>query len=202
MIDPKKRHYPYMFIKKSIDILMKRRGKTIVEIGSMRMPLNHPIDEYHHDCCCDGHSSALWALTGLDFYTIDISESSYNTTKSVVIDKLHCSNASVMQGDGLEFLENFTKPIDLLFLDAWDVDNTDYAEKHLEAYKIAKKNIHDNTLILIDDTDVYWDFQKKELFFSTDGLSGKGKLVISEAKKDGFNIVFQGRQTLLAKSEI
>jgi hypothetical protein len=33
----------------------------------------------------------------------------------------------------------FSKKIDLLFLDAWDVDLINCAEKHLEAYNTAKK---------------------------------------------------------------
>ena len=202
MIDPRKRDYPYNFIKKTIEIFNKRNGKIIVEIGSARMNLNHPLDEYHHDCCCDGHSSAHWALTKKEFYSVDIDPNSINTTKNIVWEKFKCKNAQIIQQDGLEFLKNFNKIIDLLFLDAWDVEGTDYAEKHLEAYLIAKKNLNDSSLILIDDTDVYWDFNKKELFFSNDGLSGKGKLVIPEAQKDGYNIIFNGRQTLLAKGII
>ena len=202
MIDPRKRDYPYNFIKKTIEIFNERNGRIIVEIGSSRMNLNHPLDEYHHDCCCDGHSSAHWALTKKEFYSVDIDPNSINTTKNIVWEKFKCKNAQIIQQDGLEFLKNFNKIIDLLFLDAWDVEGTDYAEKHLEAYLIAKKNLNDSSLILIDDTDVYWDFNKKELFFSNDGLSGKGKLVIPEAQKDGYNIIFNGRQTLLAKGII
>ncbi|MFW5794573.1 MAG: methyltransferase domain-containing protein [Bacillota bacterium] len=202
MIDPNLRENPYFFIKRAINLLNDRNGKIIVEIGCMRMDFTHPINECHHECCNDGHSSALWASTGLEFYTVDISPSSISVARKILIDQMKCENVHIYQQDGLEFLNNFTKPIDLLFLDAWDVENTEYAEKHLEAYNVAKNNIHDKTLILIDDTDVYWDFNKKDLFMSEDGLSGKGKLVIPEAQKDGFRIIFSGRQTLLAKGAV
>ncbi|HON83195.1 MAG TPA: hypothetical protein PLI22_03550 [Caldisericia bacterium] len=70
-------------------------------------------------------------------------------------------------------------------------------ENHLEAYQIAKKNLHDKSLILIDDTDVIE--RNGELFLDNSGISGKGILVIPQAVKDGYKIMFSGRQVLLMK---
>jgi hypothetical protein len=87
-------------------------------------------------------------------------------------------------------------PIDLLFLDAWDVNLEGSAERHLEAFKAAEQNLHEQSLVLIDDTDV--DLVEDILVFA-DGVSGKGKLVIPYAVNRGWKVVFSGRQTLLSK---
>ncbi len=52
------------------------------------------------------------------------------------------------------------------------------------------------SIILIDDTDV--ERINEQVVFSN-GISGKGKLVIPQAIKDGYNVIFSGRQTLLSK---
>jgi hypothetical protein len=180
----KKRECPAEYIKKTIDILKARNGKVIVEIGTMRALLTHPIDSGYCKGCMDGHSTVWWAATGCSVYSVDISANSIAlTAKSCETFK----NVHAVVQDGIEFLKSFNQSIDLLFLDAWDViDGTQYAEKHLEAYIAARPHLHDMSLILIDDTDI-----KK---------CGKGRLVIPEAKKDGYEIVFSGRQTLLAKN--
>jgi spermidine synthase len=85
--------------------------------------------------------------------------------------------------DAIAFLETFDKKIDLLFLDAWDVEEgTPYAEQHLRAYLTCKKNLSDRCLILIDDTDV--------------GGRGKGRVVIPKLIEDGFKCLTEGRQSL------
>ena len=90
-----------------------------------------------------------------------------------------------MTHDGIDFLKNFPKKIDLLYLDAWDVAPGFYAENHLQAYLHAKDKLHEKSLILIDDTDV--------------DEGGKGKWVVPKAIEDGYRVIFNGRQTLLAR---
>lgn len=87
--------------------------------------------------------------------------------------------------DGITFLQQFRKPIDLLYLDAWDPRVSGFQEKHLMAYLEARPNLHPRSLILIDDTDL--------------GPWSKGTLVIQHALQDGYHIVYEGRQTLLAQ---
>ena len=45
-------------------------------------------------------------------------------------------NLHVYTADGIWFLNKFDRTIDLLYLDAWDVE-LDFAQKHLEAYRAA-----------------------------------------------------------------
>lgn len=181
----KNRDYPDPYIKKAIKLFNHRKGKIIVEIGSMRCQISHPIGKGLCGGCMDGHSTIWWATTGAKVYSVDISKQNIELV-SKICKELKFKNIHAVNQDGIDFLKSFKQPIDLLFLDAWDVEEgTPFAEKHLEAYLEAKKNLHAKTLILIDDTDV------KDC--------GKGKLVIPEAIKDGYIIIFSGRQTLLAK---
>lgn len=86
--------------------------------------------------------------------------------------------------DGVAFLEAFSRPIDLLYLDAWDAYLPGSQENHLRAYLAARKNLHTQSLILIDDTDLE--------------QSSKGRLVIPRAIEDGLAVLFSEEgQTLL-----
>jgi len=193
LVDPNYRDYPKYFIDSTIQLARRNSLSNVVEIGSMRMSLNHPIEQDYHDCCCDGHSSIIWGLAGFKVYSIDVNESATQNT----INNFRQNNvdySGIRNQDGLQFLRDFEGEIHVLFLDAWDVDLPDSAEKHLEAYEIAKNKLINRSFILIDDTDV--DRVNGQVVFAN-GLSGKGKLVIPKALKDGWEIVFSGRQTLL-----
>lgn len=160
-----------------------RGGKRIVEIGSMRQPMKHSIDIVM-DCCMDGHSSALLARAAKEFWTVDADpEATFACSRELI--RLGFGDAMVVCGGGIQFLTFFQQPIDMLFLDGWDCDLPQCASEHLRAYSAAKYNLHDKSLILIDDTDV-------------DG-GGKGRLVVPAAIEDGWKVVFDGRQTLLSK---
>jgi hypothetical protein len=87
--------------------------------------------------------------------------------------------------------------IDLLFLDAWDIDTPGYAEKHLEAYRAAEDKLATRHLLLIDDTDV--DYIDGRLQFVDVAVAGKGRLLVPELLDRGYELVRTGRQTLLAK---
>lgn len=193
LVDPNFRDYPKYFIDSTIQLARRNSLANVVEIGSMRMNLNHPPEEDNHDCCCDGHSSILWGLAGFKVYSVDIDSGATQNTKNN-FSRFNLDSSGIVNGDGIEFLKNFSQGIDVLFLDAWDVDLSDSPEKHLEAYQVAKSKLSIRSLILIDDTDV--DRVDGRVVFS-DGLSGKGKLVIPQAIKDGWEVVFSGRQTLL-----
>jgi hypothetical protein len=180
------RDLPRKYIERAIGEFTKRNGSIIVEIGSPRMQLPHSADASEcmlQQACLEGHSAAFWALTGKAVYSVDISSESIQITQEMCKD---FPNVQVVQQDGIEFLKAFDQPIDLLYLDAWDVGSEDFAEKHLEAYLVAKKNLHEKSIILIDDTDFFNNF-------------GKGRYVVPEAIKDGYKLIFQGRQTMLMK---
>ena len=155
-------------------------AKTIVEVGSIRSTMTHSINEFNPRCCNDGHSTYFWSnYTNAEIYTVDINPDCKN--KIINDDRLKKVNA--FTDDAINFLKKITLSIDLLFLDAWDVEpGSPYAEKHLEAYEIVKNKLSVRCLILIDDTDI--------------ANGGKGRLVIPQLIKDGFVQLTSGRQTL------
>jgi len=194
---PDFRDFPNPFLREALLMFKERGGKTIIEIGSMRRQLTHPIDELNVDCCMDGHSSLILAREAKEFWSIDISQGATDITNEELRKAgLLTNTIKAINGDGLEFLRKYDFSIDLLFLDAWDVDLPESPDRHLEAYEIAKGSLHSNSLILIDDTDV--DLVNGQVVFA-DGLSGKGKMVIPKAIEDGWRVVFSGRQTLLSR---
>lgn len=191
------RDKPYRFLKKTVELFSTiLDGNVIVEIGSCRQTLNHHIDDLNPVCCNDSHSTFFWCLTKAKVYTVDINpicenvfKTAHNNDQLIVAGKL-----KVQIQDGIKFLQDYRefekkKPIDFLFLDAWDViPDTEYAEKHLQAYKTAKKYLAKTCIVSIDDTDV--------------GAGGKGKLLLPKLVKDGFIILYKGRHTVLYKGNV
>lgn len=187
---------PKPIIDYVLDIFNGRELKTIVEIGGMRGSLEHDINNFSYPCCTDGHSSIIFAATGKDFYSVEISK------QNVEIIKESCKNypnAKILNMDGILFLNDLLSnfKLDLLFLDAWDVNLSDCAEKHLEAFKSAERCLHDNSLVLIDDTDV--DIVDGVFVEKQGEWGGKGRLLIPYAITKGWHVVFTGRQTLLSR---
>ena len=174
------RDKPRDYIEATCQILALMQAKVIVEIGSARQPLEHGLDEFNPVCCNDGHSTFFWDRTGCEVHTVDI-----NPNSATMINAL-CKNTTAYTQDGIEFLRGFDKTIDLLYLDAWDVlPGTLFAEKHLEAYQVARTKLSPRHLILIDDTDV--------------GGAGKGELLIPVLQHDGYISMIEGRQYLFMK---
>lgn len=101
------------------------------------------------------------------------------------------SNIELIVTDGIEYLNNFDSVIDLLYLDFWTPDpkgaipGTGRAESYREAYNAAKNKMNIHSMILIDDTDHIHPW--------------KHTYLIPEARKDGYAVLYTGRQTLLTR---
>lgn len=189
------RDRPKPYILRALEIFAARGGKIIVEIGTSGGRMFHRLEEdgaaWGEHCCNSGHSTLHFAMSDAqEVWTVDINPEATEGARKNLAESEYTrdrKNVRFVTQDGLEFLRNFSKPIDLLYLDGWDVEPGFYAENHLQAYLFAKDKLHDQSLILIDDTDV--------------DNGGKGKWVIPKAIKDGYKIVFGGRQTLLIKKD-
>ena len=174
---------PKAYLEAAIELFSALGGRTIVEIGCMRQPMNHPMSELHPKCCNDGHSTVFWCSTGAEVYSVDIDFKAVRIAKKSIREY---RNGKVLWTDGLKFLKKFKSRIDLLFLDAWDVlPGTQYAENHLLAYLAAKDKLRDRNIIVIDDTDV--------------GGGGKGRLLLPVLQAEGYDILVSGRQTIALK---
>ena len=53
--------------------------------------------------------------------------------------------------DSINFLDNFSKKIDFLYLDSLDGQFEGASKHQLEEIKVAKKLLHDQSLVLLDD---------------------------------------------------
>lgn len=195
------RDRPYKYINRAIALLQEKISSgaqynyDIVEIGSMRSELTHDVDDTGHPCCNDGHSSYLFARTGMrvESFNIDIehAEATKKSCEQFPNFKIHCMDAFDWFG------KDESAMVGLLFLDAWDLDVPGYQEKHLEFFKKYIVCNPKPDYVLIDDTDLWYDPEKKEYFDDPECMSGKGKLLIPYLLNNGYKIVFNGRQTLL-----
>lgn len=174
---------PLPSILSAIELVARLGGRVVAEVGCMRHPLAHPLEEFHPECCNDGHSTAYWAAAGLEVYTADIDPASVAAARET------CGampNVRIECRDGIEFLRTFPRRIDLLYLDAWDaIEGTPYAERHLEAFEAAREKMAPRSIVLVDDTDVAW--------------GGKGRLAIPAIIRAGYEPVVHGRQTMLLR---
>ena len=197
------RDFPALWIKKTIEIMKYFNGKVVVEIGSTRRELTQNCLHYYNNsekmtsaeappCCQDGHSTHFWVDAGFETYTVDIDEhckqqlySQYqHHIKTEIPKNLHIH----IPEDGITFLQNFSKKIDLLFLDGWDKGTHLYAERHLEAFLAAEDKLSEQHIISIDDTD-----------FITDS-GGKDKLLTPYLLSKGYNKLINGRQSIFVKN--
>lgn len=215
------RDKPFRFLKKTCALFRSLNMRTIVEIGSCRQRLNHKITETHPNCCNDGHSTFFWcAIPKAHVHTVDTNPACELVFKKAsdeglindssmdiyIMDGLQflkeyrdgrrrdeesTENSSGSETDGTEVDENEERAnIDLLYLDAWDVvpqDDTS-ARKHLEAYRLAKPMLAATCMVSIDQTDI--------------ASGGKGKLLIRKLLKDGFIILYKGRQCIFYRGNV
>ena len=174
---------PLPYLKIAAQLVQEFNFKTIVEIGSMRRELEHGLEEFNPECCNEGHSTPYFAETGAEVFTVDVNP---RCADVLVPFTRKYRNLHVHTADGIWFLKKFEQPIDVLYLDAWDVTpSLDYAGKHLEAYRAAIPHLAPTCLILIDDTDIL--------------NGGKGRLAIPQMIRDGFELVTWGRQAMLVR---
>ena len=190
------RSKPGPYIKTAVKIANLLGLKTVVEIGATRYAATQKcLDYYNGDmnpfispaCCADGHGGIMWTLEGFEVYSCDIdpntirgAEWTFQNLKKEFPSNLHLH----IPEDGIEFLSNFDKKIDVLFLDGWDGGTYQYREKHLEAFKVAQDKLSETHLILIDDTDFILDDMGKDAFLSPYLL------------ELGYTLLFEGRQKL------
>jgi len=190
------RSKPAPYLKMAMQIAKELNLNRVVEIGATRFAITDKCIDYFFNgtdpfvsppCCNDGHGGIFWALNGFETYSVDIDQNcktqaiwSFENIKKEFPTNLHLH----IPQDGIKFLEEFDKEIEILFLDGWDVGTDQYREKHLEAFYTAKNKLSKTHLILIDDTDF-------EI-----GAEGKDYLLSPELLKLGYTMLFDGRQKL------
>ena len=126
-------------------------------------------------------------LFGGNLITIDNTPHHMKTCK-VLTDKFK-NNITYITDDSLNTLRNFTKTIDLLYLDSYDCpiegDATLSQQHNLNEFILAENKLHDKSLILIDDVN-----------FSN---GGKSKLTHEYLQKNKYKLIYQNQQSLWTK---
>lgn len=175
--------------RKTLELLKNRNAKIIVETGTSRKGLSGTRG--------DGAATIVfgkWAKQNdAQLFSVDISEASVNGSQQAVNDQELSTHVSIHLGDSLDYLSKFKDSIDLLYLDSYDYSRTDQdiqvksQEHHLKEFKLAEDNLHDNSIVLIDDCALPG--------------GGKGKTVVEYMLKKNWHIVMNAYQILLVKKE-
>jgi predicted O-methyltransferase YrrM len=170
------RHSPARSLRRTAALFDLLGGQTIVEIGS---GLHGPAA---------GNSLLVWTehtaatrIIAVDPDPQQIAAVAEVTARSPQVEAV-CD-------EGLAYLARHPGPIDLLYLDFWvrgpDGAVQDIAEGYRETYQAARAKLSPQSLILIDDTDHVPPW--------------KHTLLVPEACRDGYTVVYTGRQTLLRR---
>lgn len=94
----------------------------------------------------------------------------------------------VHQADSVGFLKSFSNPIDVLYLDSLDTTEPGHAEHALREVEAALPHLHQESLILFDDTP-----------WSDGAFTGKGAQAVPWLLHRGWTIRYAGYQVLLER---
>ena len=174
-----KRDSPSESLEETARMFNQINGQIIVEIGS----------GIHGRLA--GNSVLTWArkTRAKRIVTVDLEPKQIDDVKKATS---KYKNVEAIVGDGLKYLAEFSSTIDLLYLDFWVPDpegalpGTGRAEAYRTAFAAAKDKLAERALILIDDTDHIHPW--------------KHTLIVPDARKEGFGVIFVGRQTLLMRN--
>jgi predicted O-methyltransferase YrrM len=136
----------YWTMRSALNILHQRGGSTIVETGCMR-----GFQDW-------GAGMSTYVLGeyvskfGGHVYSVDIDPHNVAIAKHATQEM----PVTVIEGDSIEYLTNFDKPIDLLYLDSYDMgdsaEQAKAAENHqLKEIDAAWEKLSANAIILLDD---------------------------------------------------
>ncbi len=172
------RYPPTKSLKTAARLFEESGGSTIVEVGSGL-----------HGATA-GNSILVWArqTSAKRIIAIDLDEKLMEKVRRAVASY---PNVEVVVADAFDYLDAYDGSIDLLYLDFWvpdapgEIKGTGRAEAYLRAYGLVRDKLSRQSMILIDDTDHVDPW--------------KQTLIVPEARRDGYDVVHVGRQTLLRR---
>lgn len=139
----------YLTFKIAFDLLLQLPTHHIVETGCVRQK----------DDWGAGYSTMLFGefcqLYGGKTTSIDITPRHLAIAKEITTQYNHL--IEYVESDSVKFLEEYTLPIDLLYLDSMDVpihegaDRVPCQEHNLREFKAAESNLHAKSIVLLDD---------------------------------------------------
>ena len=147
-----KKNIRFNLFKKTLEIGLKREFKIIVETGTSRGKKKFLFFKKFN--WKDGMSTLMFSefahfIKG-ELHSCDISQENIDNAKDFT--KKYNNNVDYYVNDSVNFLKNFHKKIDLLYLDSFDGHNVVLASKHqLNEAKAAINKLKDSSLVLLDD---------------------------------------------------
>lgn len=171
---------------KILELLDKTHAKIIIETGTSREGL--------HGAKSNGAATIVfgkWAkLNNAIVHSVDINEKSIEVAQKEVNKQGLTSYVKIHHSDSVAFLENFKEKVDFLYLDSYDYsEDTEVQIKsqmhHLNEFKAIEDQLHENTIVLIDDCAL--------------PNGGKGKLVVEYMLKKDWKILMEAYQIMLVR---
>ena len=172
--------------RKTLELLDITKAKVIIETGTSREGLKGAKS--------NGGASIVfgkWAkLNNAVLHSVDISEKSIKAAQKEVDNQLLSDFVTIHHSDSIEFLANFKKPVDFLYLDSYDYsDDPEVQVKsqihHLNEFKAIEELLHKNSIVLIDDCDL--------------PNGGKGKMVVEYMQQKDWKVLINAYQILLVR---
>ena len=129
----------------------KRNHKTLVETGVARGKKKFFF--FSKINWKDGMSTLILSdyARHVNGYLTSCDISKKNIENAKKFTKLNKEFINFVTEDSLNFLTNFNKKIDFLYLDSLDGQFEGASKHQLEEIKIAKNYLHDQSLVLLDD---------------------------------------------------
>jgi len=178
--------------KKYLDLIHNFENPNLIEIGTVRRVPTDP------DLPGDGNSTSIfaWYVKNYDGHitAVDISQESINNCITTLNSQgLMNKNIELLCTDGIEFIKNYDKTINGIYIDGFDWSPDD-AEKrkaseefHLEAFKYADMILVSGGVVMFDDC-------------LDSSFTGKGRLAIPYALSTGnYELVYRDYQVILKK---
>ena len=154
----------------------RRNHKTLVETGVARGKKKFIF--FRKINWLDGMSTLIFSdyakFVNGHLYSCDIDNKNINSAKKFT--KKNSNFITFVKDDSLNFLKNFEKKIDFLYLDSLDGQFSNASKHQLNEIKLAVKNLHEKSLVLLDDKG-----QKTKL--SIDYMINNNFKIINETKQ-------------------
>jgi predicted O-methyltransferase YrrM len=173
---------------KTLKLLDENKAKIMVETGTSRKVIRGSKK--------DGAATIVFGKWAKEneavLHSVDISEDSVTGSQQEVNKQDLADVVTVHLNDSLKFLKEFDQPVDFLYLDSYDYSKKDKEiqiksqEHHLKEFQIIENQLHDKSIVLIDDCKLPG--------------GGKGKMVVDYMLDKGWKILINRYQILLVKN--
>lgn len=177
---------PYVDRHKSFDALFREivarfSNPTIIETGTIRSEEDWPGAGFFTYL-----AGAFLSRFGGHLHSVDIDpHKSHFAREWTAVFGVH---VTVHQQDSIRFLNSFTEPIDVLYLDSLDTTEPSHAEHCLREYEAAAPRLHRGSLVVIDDTP-----------WHAGAFVGKGARLVPRLLDEGWRVLYAGYQVVLTQ---